>query len=306
MRYYLGAPVINHEAPDAMPPPWASAFSRNRGWPTRPVSSRVGPQPGMWSKLGAADTAPLYTPLSPIDYRGHRGLAALGDDWAGDLGGYSAPTFDLGVDTSLDLGQFGSAPDTGGGSVDLWGTPAQSGGSGGGGSSGGGGFDLGNVFSDISLNIPDVPDIFGTGGGGVAGPEHGDASQRTDTTGITAADVKSWIGAATGIVSPLLKALFPAGLPAAWTPCPKGTYYLGGQCHAATAAVCPTGYVWNGSTCAPASLLCSALGICGGDGGGGADGGGLSFTQGLSGATWFWPVVIGGGALVLYGLVRRH
>ncbi len=136
------------------------------------------------------------------------------------------------------------------------------------------------------------------------------ASNRTfDVTGILKAGVNTLTDLAK-LAAPILKQFFPAGFQPIWTPCNDvpGTYRDGSKC-ATRPGLCPQGQVWTGAGCRAMNvgdLFGSGL-FGGGEGGGieGLEGLGLSPT-GFTQQWWFWPIVLGGGVLVLIVSTRRR
>jgi hypothetical protein len=107
-----------------------------------------------------------------------------------------------------------------------------------------------------------------------------------------------------GIAPALLKGLFPAGIPPAWTPCPSGTYFLGGRCLPSSQRSCPEGTSWTGSSCERTGFRWPWEG---GGGEGGGEGGFGEFAQyPMTAQWWFWPAILGGGVLVLIVSTRRR
>jgi hypothetical protein len=315
---------------------WPAKVPEARVGPLMPMWPilRAGAHGSANARLGSPDTLALYHPNVPVFYRqssgpgappvlrtdtyhpvygfhptavptgfappsrvtgralarssGRGALGALGDDWGSD------PSFDPGSDGGGDSGPLLGADPSGG--ADSWPVtwPDQGGDSG----------PLTAADPTTGEDITTPADFFDSGPLLGADPNAVLSEAESTASGAVSAAGTALKGIL-GIAPALLKAFFPAGLPALWTPCPKGMYYVGGQCHVSPLA-CPEGTVYTGSTCAPASFLCNTLGLgCSSDGGG--DGGGLFFAQEpVTSSWWFWPVVIGGGGLIVLVAVRRR
>lgn len=304
--YYLGAHP-DHETSSAMPPPWVSAWAPNRGWPTRPPPARVGPLPyrAPVRRLPAWRPAagPLLRARAAPAARRIRGLGALGQwedpAWEDmDAWSYEPPP-------SVELPTVDWSEPSPGPVDDWWNEPEPE--------------------RPPPEDAPEVHEIVRPGILDVSTwlPEPGEFSteaieqavatlipplpQRPDgAPGWFEQTATKTVQGLVAAVPALLKGLFPGGVPPVWTPCENipGTYWTGKGC-APKPSSCPQGTYWTGTACAPVGIVQRIFG--GGEAGGAEGGGGFALPQWpMTTQGWFWPVVIGGGVLVLIVSTRRR